>query len=285
MPLLLTAVAMVAFAANSLLARLGLLDGVMGPLAFTGIRLVSAAAMLALVAGRGGGLVADGAGRRVMPGSWISALALTAYAVFFSAAYVTLGAAVGALILFALVQITMISWSILRGERPGILEWLGIVAAMGGFVALVFPRLGAPDPLASVLMMASGVAWGVYSLRGRGETDPVGATAGNFLRSAPLGLAMLAAAFFTEDVSPTGLAAAVASGALASGLGYVVWYRAVALLSGAEAAVVQLTVPVIAAGGAAALLGEPLTLHLVVSAALILAGVALAVLAPKRRRT
>ncbi|QCK87194.1 DMT family transporter [Phreatobacter aquaticus] len=276
MPLLLTTVAMVAFAANSLLARLALADGAMGPLAFTGVRLVAAAVVLSLLMAREGRL------GRGLPGSWASALALAGYAVAFSLAYVRLGAAIGALILFAMVQITMISWSLMRGERPGLIEWLGIGAAFAGFVALVFPRLGAPDPLAAALMTLSGLAWGIYSLRGKGEPDPIGATAGNFLRAAPLGVAMIAAALTLETWTLLGLAAGLASGALASGLGYVVWYRAVRGATGAQAAVVQLTAPVIAAVGATLLLGEPLTLHLVGSGALILLGVLVAVVSPKR---
>lgn len=278
MPFLLTAIAMVAFAANSLLARLALADGGMGPLAFTGIRLVAAAVVLALLMAREGRL------GRNLPGSWPSALALAGYAVAFSLAYVRLGAAIGALILFAMVQITMISWSLVRGERPGLIEWLGIGAACAGFVALVFPRLGAPDPLAAALMTVSGLAWGIYSLRGKGEPDPIGATAGNFLRAAPLGGAMIAAALAFESWSLPGLAAGLASGALASGLGYVIWYRAVRGGTGTQAAVVQLTAPVIAAVGATLLLGEPLTWHLVGSGALILLGVLVAVVSPRKAR-
>ncbi len=275
MPFLLTAVAMVAFAANSLLARLALADGAMGPLAFTGVRLAAAALVLAALMAREGRL------GRALPGSWPSALALAVYALAFSLAYVRLGAAIGALILFALVQITMISWSLMRGERPGLIEWLGIGAALAGFVALVFPRLGAPDPLAAGLMVASGIAWGIYSLRGKGEPDPIGATAGNFLRAAPIGIGLIGLALVLETWTLAGIAAGLASGALASGLGYVVWYRAVRRATGTQAAVVQLTAPALAAVGATLLLGEPMTLHIVVSGALILLGVLVAVLAPK----
>nr|WP_227027708.1 DMT family transporter [Corallococcus soli] len=247
---------------------------------FTLVRLASGALVLALLLRlRRGGRGATG------HGSWASALALFAYAAGFSFAYVRIGAGVGALLLFGCVQLTMLAAGLARGERPSTLEWVGLAVALVGLTGLTLPGASAPDALGAGLMAVAGVAWGIYSLRGRGSTDPLAATAGNFVRSVPLALAlvMLARAL---DVAPhpssKGLLLAVASGALASGVGYSLWYAALPHLSSARAAVVQLCVPVIAAVGAVLLLGEPLTQRLLLGGAALLAGVLLSLRAKQR---
>jgi drug/metabolite transporter (DMT)-like permease len=273
----LTAIAMIAFAANSILAREALADGAMDAAGFTGLRLASGAVALALVLALR--LTAKG---KVVPGSWLSALALFVYAIAFSFAYVQLGAATGALVLFVSVQLTMIGWGIVRGERPSALQWAGIVMALAGFVYLVSPALTRPDPVATMLMITAGIAWGVYSLRGRGSRDPIDDTAGNFIRTMPLALALLAFATLVQDnpagtLSGRGIGLAVASGVLASAAGYVVWYRVLPHLAAIAAAIVQLSVPVITAAAGVLFLAEPLTIELVLAGMLILSGLALAI--------
>jgi len=266
---LLVVLAMTAFAANSLLCRLALKQTGIDAATFTALRLLSGAMMLWLIVRlrrrRGSEL----------SGNWSSAAALFFYAACFSFAYITLPASVGALILFGAVQTTMIGYGLWLGERLTKLQWLGLLCALGGLVGLVMPGLAAPSLSGSVLMLGAGVAWGIYSLCARGCGDPIGVTAGNFLRSIPFaaGLNMLMIA--NASVNLDGIGYALASGALASGLGYVIWYAAVALMAASSAAVVQLTVPVIAAAGGVALLGETITLRLLLTACAILGGVAL----------
>lgn len=219
-------------------------------------------------------------GARAWPGSWAGAAALSAYAAAFSFAYVGLPAASGALLLFGAVQVTMIAAGLIRGERLRPLQWLGIVLAAGGLVALLAPGAQipqAPDPIAAVLMLASGAAWGAYSLIGRRSRDPLATTAGNFMRSLPLAVLLLVPALLRMEIDPQGLALAVASGALASGLGYAVWYAVLPALGAAQAASVQLSVPVIAALGGTVLLGEAITWHLVVVSVAVLGGIALVI--------
>ena len=262
-----TAAAMAAFAANSLLCRLALGPELIDPVGFTAIRLVSGAAIL-LVVSRGGG-------RGRGAGGWLSGGLLFAYALGFSLAYVELGVAVGALLRFGAVQLTMLLAAVAGGERPRPRQWLGLAAAFGGFVHLVWPGLSAPPPTGSVLMTAAGVAWGFYTLRGRGAVDPVAATTGNFVRAVPPALAIGAVLLPEIHAAPRGVALAVVSGAVTSGLGYVVWYAALAGLTATRAAGVQLTVPVLAALAGVAFLGEPPTLRLAVASVAILGGVAL----------
>jgi len=234
-------------------------------------------------AGEGGGRGHGRAPLRDLPGSWPAAAALFVYAIAFSFAYLRLGAATGALILFVSVQGTMVGAGLVRGDRPTASEAAGLAIALAGFVALMLPGLGAPDLLGTASMVAAGAAWGVYTLRGRGGGAPLAATAGNFLRSIPLCLPLLAVALFTGSWTSAGVGYALASGILASGLGYAVWYRALPGLSTTQAAVVQLTVPVIAALGAVVLLGEPQTLRFAILSTIILGGVALAILGKGRR--
>ncbi|KQW37512.1 DMT family transporter [Rhizobacter sp. Root404] len=266
----LTATAMVAFAANSLLCRLALSRTAIDAASFTAIRLVAGAAVLVLLSRRPG---AADTGR----GDWTSALALAAYAVCFSWAYVGLPAATGALLLFGAVQLTMIGWGFARGERLAALQAVGLLAAGGGLLALLLPGAHAPAWGRAALMLGSGVAWGIYSLRGRGAGDPLAVNAGNFWRAALLSLALLPLFWASVSVDTAGLLYAVASGAVASGIGYSIWYAAVRGLSATGAASVQLSVPAIAALGAVALLGEPLTPRLVVASIVILGGIALVI--------
>lgn len=278
---LLSSLAMIAFAANSLLARLALVGNGTDPLTYTGLRLLSGALILALLVRLRRG---DQAGPLYRSGTWKQALALFGYALAFSLAYVRLGAAMGALVLFASVQIGMVTRAIVAGDRPGPFEWLGLVLAGGAFVYLVSPGLSAPDALGSALMILAGLCWAAYSLLGRGSAHPLEDTAGNFLRCLPPALAILGMGLVGQLPQADGVTYAIMSGAIASGLGYAVWYGALPALSRTRAAVIQLSVPVIAAVAAIPLLGEASSLRLVIAAVLILGGIALATLLSGRRR-
>ncbi len=264
----LTAATLACFAANSLLCRAALAPRLVDPATFTTIRSASGAAMLAVLLGLRS---------RVRPGggTWGSAVALALYAAAFSLAYVRIGAGVGALLLFAAVQVTMVGWTAARGVRPRPIQVVGVAVALGGLAWLAAPGASAPDPLGAALMLAAGVAWGVYSLRGRAAKDPLRVTAHNFLLALPLAVALGVALLGRASVAPAGAALAVASGALASGVGYVLWYAVVPALGATRAAAVQLAVPVLAGIGATAFLGERLTVRIAVAAAAILAGIAL----------
>lgn len=265
---LLTGTAMVAFAANSILTRAALDAGAIDPASFTSVRLGSGALVLMLLARRGS--PSPGAG------SWGSALALFAYAALFSFAYLRLGAGLGALLLFGAVQVTMIAGGVLRGERPRALEWAGLALALGGLAWLALPGSSGGEPLDVALMLLAGVAWGVYSLRGRSATHPLAATAQNFARGTAFALALQVAWLGQAHGSARGFLLAVLSGTLASGLGYAIWYSALPGLRASQAAVVQLSVPVIAAGAAVLMLGESLGLRWLSCALAILGGIALA---------
>lgn len=268
--IVLTAIAMIAFAANSVLCRLALSRTGIDPAVFTLTRLVSGAAAMWLLTliFRGGGGVG---------GSWRAALALLAYAAAFSFAYVSLPAGTGALLLFGAVQGTMIAKGLLAGERLAVKQWGGLALALAGLGLLVAPGVAAPAPAGALLMAAAGIAWGIYSLLGRRSADPLAATAGNFLRAAPLALALAAPFLAQADWPATGLVYAVLSGALASGLGYALWYGALPGLTAASAASVQLSVPVITAFGGVLFLHETVSLRLVLASLAILGGIALVV--------
>ena len=275
-----TAVTMVAFASNSILCRLALAGESIDPIGFTTVRLVSGAITLFAIARLGGRQrTADNRG------SWSSGFALFVYALGFSLAYVRLDAGVGALVLFGCVQITMIVRGFVGGERPNIVQWAGLATATGGLVYLVSPGLSAPPPLGSALMAAAGVAWGAYSLRGRGAVDPVVSTTDNFIRAVPLALAVALMSIGRLEATPRGLVLAVASGAVASGIGYVLWYFALRGLTATRAASVQLTVPVIAAAGGAVLLSEIVTTRLAIASVLVLGGVGASLVGRMRRRS
>lgn len=264
----LTGLTLIAFAANSVLGRLALGGGTIDAASFTVIRLLSGAITLALI------LVF--AQRRKNPaagGHWLSACMLFLYAVSFSFAYITLHTGTGALILFGAVQITMILAGLLSGERLHGMEWTGVVSAFAGFVYLVLPGVTAPSLSGFLLMTLAGVAWGIYTLKGRGSSNPLADTAGNFVRTVPLIIVLALIAVRHMQLSPAGVIYAVLSGAVASGMGYTLWYTALAGLSATQAAVVQLLVPVIAAAGGVVFMSEAISLRLVLSAVLILGGI------------
>jgi drug/metabolite transporter (DMT)-like permease len=270
----LTILALTAFAANSVLCRAALGEGTIDAASFSALRLLSGALTLWV-------LVTLRPARTTLGGSWPSATALFLYAVPFSFAYESLAAGTGALILFGAVQATMLIAAVLSGERPSSLQWLGLLIALGGLVYLVLPGVSAPDPLGSALMTVAGISWGFYSLRGRAATDPLGETAGNFARSLPMVALVSAASLGVLRVETTGAILAVTSGALASGVGYAIWYAALPALTAARAATVQLSVPVLAAMGGVIFMAEAVTPRLGIASVLILGGVALALL--KRR--
>ena len=272
---LLTLLALVAFAGNSVLCRLALTHTAIDPASFSSIRLASGAVALWLI-------VQFCHGRLELGGSWSSACALFVYAASFSFAYVTLPTGAGALLLFGAVQATMIGAGLWAGERMSRGQWGGFAVALGGLVALLLPGFSSPPLGGSVLMLAAGLAWGIYSLQGRGLGDPTGATAGNFLRTLPLAGLLSVTTLSWVRMDGLGVLYAMLSGALASGGGYAVWYAALRGLTATRAATGQLTVPVLAALGGVALLDEPITLRLVMAASAILGGVALVFLGRSR---
>jgi len=272
-----TAAAMIAFAANSLLCRLALGTQQIDAASFTSIRLVSGAAMMGLL------MLPRAEPRQWRAVNWRSVAALFAYMICFSFAYLYLSAATGALLLFAAVQLTMIVAALRAGVSLPLASWCGVLLAVAGLVYLVAPGLAAPHPFGAVLMLSAGIAWGSYSLLGKTAADPMQATAYNFIFAVPL--ALMCSVLFIQQAkfSATGIACAIASGALASGLGYYVWYLALRQLAAIPAAVVQLSVPVIAAGGGVLLLDESLDIRLLLASVATLGGIAL-VLTQRRAR-
>lgn len=265
-----TLLALIAFAANSILCRLALGHQLIDPGSFTAVRLLSGSATLwALVRMRKGPRV-------FATGNWTSAIALALYAVPFSFAYLELTAGTGALVLFGAVQFTMIFGDIRRGRRPDAWEWVGLALALGGLAYLTSPGLEAPDPLAAALMATAGIGWGIYSLRGRGSVDPVAVTTGNFLRGTAIVIPLLVPYLFGSSATMSGLVLASISGAVTSALGYVIWYRALRSLNATQAGIAQLLVPLLAALGGVALLSESFTLRLFISGTVIAAGVVVA---------
>ena len=262
----LTSLAMLAFAGNSILCRLALKTTAIDPASFTTIRLASAAAALWAI------LSLRGKSRPIL-GNWPSALALFVYAAGFSFAYIGLKAGTGALLLFGSVQTSMISFGLWKGERFNLLQISGFILAIIGLIVLVFPGLSAPPISSSALMILAGVAWGVYSLRGRGAGDATMTTAGNFIRTLPMALALSLITWQSAALDLNGMLLAITSGAITSGIGYAIWYSALPQLKATQAATVQLSVPVIAALGGIMLIGEPLSLRLVMASLAILAGI------------
>lgn len=272
--IILTTFALLAFAGNSVLCRLALGDETIDAASFTIIRLLSGIAVLALII-----MVTSRHQQKAAPkGSWSAAAMLFLYAVTFSYAYISLDTGTGALILFGSVQLTMIAVNLLTGNRLHYTEWLGVVIAFAGFVYLVLPTLSTPSFIGFVLMTIAGIAWGFYTLRGRGSTHPLSDTAYNFLRTLPLVIMLLAVTFRDAQLSQSGILLAILSGAVASGIGYTVWYIALGGLSVVQAAVVQLLVPVIATLGGVIFAGELLSVRLVVASVLVLGGILLVVL-------
>lgn len=271
----LTTLAMLAFAANSVIARLALSEADIGPWGFTAIRLISGALILALIAKPN---------RALKAGNWTSAGALLLYAAFFSYAYIQLAAGTGALILFAAVQITMIGGGLLSGERLSPLQWIGAAVAVVGLIYLLSPNIEAPSPIGAMLMMCSGLGWGLYSLQGRKAGDPTAQTTGNFVRAGLI--CALATPFIFSGLKlgligetppkPIGIILALLSGTLTSGLGYIIWYMALKHLTAMRAGIAQLTVPIIAAIGGVIFISEPVTIRFIVLAIIILTGVGIA---------
>jgi drug/metabolite transporter (DMT)-like permease len=290
---ILTLVAMIAFASNSLLCRAALKQTAIDPASFTLIRIVSGAIMLwvVIMIQRSTSAVAAvcdrrddpvGAHRAPLQGNWPSAIALFVYAAGFSFAYVSLSAGTGALLLFGAVQATMILWGFRSGERLDATEVAGIAIALIGLVVLVFPGISAPPLISSIFMLAAGISWGVYSLQGKTAANAAAATAGNFLRAVPFALLINLIMLPRMHFNSLGATYAVISGAITSGLGYVIWYAALSGLKAASAATVQLSVPVLAATGGILLLHEPITFRYVIASVAVLGGILLVVIEKRR---
>ncbi len=266
----LTLIVLIAFAGNSVLARLALSGDGIGPWGFSLIRFASGALMLLCLAKPAVSWRA---------GSWVAAIALCAYGVFFSFAYLKLATGTGALLLFATVQLTMLTIAFTRGERLRRLQWVGLILAASGLIYLLAPGLDAPSPIGTALMIASGIGWGVYSVLGKAAGDPVARTSGNFTRAAILLLIatpLLLWLFPEAQPSPSGIGLAILSGTVTSGLGYALWYRVLRDLPVTTAAVSQLSVPVIAAIGGAIFVFEPVTVAFTIACSVVLVGVGLA---------
>lgn len=266
--LLLTGLAMLAFAGNSLLCRLALKDTPIDAVSFTSLRLIAGAVMLWL-------LLHWRNRSTQVSGNWRSAAALFTYAAAFSLAYLHLDAGTGALLLFGAVQISMLLHGMLKGERPQRLQILGFVLALGGLLALLLPGSSAPALEGALLMLLAGVAWGIYSLLGRGTQEPLAASSGNFLRTLPFVAVLLLAYWPQLQGSTLGVLYALLSGALTSGVGYFIWYSALPGLSAFQAASVQLSVPIIAALAGSLLLAEAISLRLLLASIAVLGGIGL----------
>jgi drug/metabolite transporter (DMT)-like permease len=264
---------MVAFAANSIICRFALRDGAIDPASFTSIRLASGA--LALL------FLATVTGRRKSQrhdGDWTSAALLFAYAIFFSYAYISLDAGTGALILFGFVQVTMIATALFNGAKPRVTETIGWLLALAGLVNLLLPGQSAPSIGGTAMMALAGIAWGLYSIRGRSVTNALGSTSINFLFSLAFVGILLAVTVKDLNLSTDGVVLAVISGSITSGFGYVIWYAALNYLSEIQAALVQLSVPALAAIAGVLFLLEPSGWRLIVSTALVLGGIGIALL-------
>lgn len=268
---------MIAFASNSLLCRAALKHTSIDAASFTSIRIIAGALTLWLIMR----MRTSGGGNAASHGSWPSAFALFAYAACFSFAYVSLSAATGALLLFGAVQFSMISTGFWNGERFSARQWAGLLCAFGGLAGLLLPGFSAPPLWGSALMLSAGAAWGVYSLRGRKAGDATAVTAGNFLRAVPITVALSMIMYLlapqANSIDASGVGYAIASGAVASGGGYAIWYTALRGLKATTAATVQLSVPVIAALGGIVFLGEAVTMRLLIASAAILGGIALVI--------
>ena len=274
--ILLTCLTMVAFASNSILNRLAVDSGSIDASSFAVIRVLAGAVALCMILSvRGGGLPVVAKGRAV------GVISLSVYMVGFSLAYVTLDAGLGALSLFGTVQVTMFGWGTLRGAAPTVRQLTGASVAFAGLVFALWPRGAgaAADLSGAMLMVLAGVGWAAYTLAGRGSRDPLAATAANFVVTLPVMLVLLVGA--SLHVAPSGIALAVLCGAVTSGLGYALWYKVLPQLAAQTAAVVQLSVPIIAIAAGALLLGEAVGLDLLLSALLVLGGIAVAITAPK----
>lgn len=296
---ILTLLAMIAFASNSLLCRAALRDTGIDAATFTFVRIFSGAITLWLIlqirrqsiVDRTASSLVDSSARSspvtrhssLESGDWISALALFVYAAAFSFAYNTLSAGTGALLLFGAVQATMILWGFQKGERLDAIQIAGLIIAIGGLVVLVFPGISAPPLLGSILMLSAGLAWGVYSIRGKGASDAIAATTGNFLRGVPFAALVSVLAMRQMQLDALGIAYAAISGAITSGLGYVIWYTVLPQIKATSAAVVQLSAPVLVATGGILLLSEPISLRYIIASIAVLGGIFLVII--ERRST
>jgi drug/metabolite transporter (DMT)-like permease len=269
----LTCLALLAFAGNSVLCRLALGGATIDAASFTSIRLLSGIIVLAIIL-----KMTHNVNKPVSKGSWMASVLLFLYAIAFSFAYVSLDTGTGALILFGAVQITMLLVSSLTGNRLHYIEWSGVFIAFSGFVYLVIPTVATPSMTGFILMTIAGIAWGFYSLKGRGSVSPLGDTAYNFIRTLPFVVILLAVTFQQANLSGQGIILAVVSGGLTSGVGYTIWYSALRGLTPTRAAVVQLLVPIIAAIGGVIFAGESVSLRLLLSSVLVLGGILLVVL-------
>lgn len=272
-----TGFALVCFALNSILCRLALGQNLIDAPGFTTVRIVSGAITLLIIFS----FFKTGNAESIK-GNWLSAFFLFAYAICFSFAYNELTTATGALVLFGTVQATLIILALKNGERPSVFEWLGLTVAVGGLVYLVSPGLAAPPVFSAFLMMCAGISWGFYTIRGKGSANPLADTTGNFIRAVPFVLVSALPFIFQNNFSTSGILYAVLSGAIASGIGYAVWYAALKFHTATRAAVLQLAVPVFAAVGGIVLLSESVSARLLISAILILGGIS-AVIIKKAR--
>lgn len=274
----LTLVTMLCFAGNSVLCRLALRQSSLDAASFTSVRVLAGALVLALLVHARQRLYHPPAnGHTALGGNWLSALALFVYASAFSFSYTHLSTGLGALLLFGAVQVSMILTGLWQGERLNVWQTLGLIVALAGVASLLAPGLDAPPLASALLMLSSGVAWGVYSLRGRGAADPSGDTAGNFLRAIPMSLLLSAAYLGQQQFDGLGLLYAVLSGAVTSGMGYALWYAVLPQLTRTRAAAVQLSVPVLASLAGAVFVSEPLTLSLLLMSGMVMGGIALVV--------
>ncbi|REL27824.1 DMT family transporter [Thalassotalea euphylliae] len=276
-----TVLALCAFAGNSILCRLALGEETIDAASFTHIRLASGIATLmlifALFKGRTSAQGAANKAAKASTGSWWAAAMLFVYAITFSYAYITLDTGTGALILFASVQLTLIIYGLIAGNRLHPVEWFGLLVAFAGFVYLVLPTLSTPSLTGFVLMSLSGIAWGFYTLAGRQSINPLADTSFNFLRTLPLVILLFVFTINSATISTAGIAYAVMSGAIASGLGYTIWYKALPSLSAIQAGVVQLSVPILAAVGGVVFAGEDLSMRLIIASLMILGGILLVI--------
>ncbi len=268
-----TSLALIAFAANSVLCRLALDERAIDASSFTIIRLMSGAVFLMGIIG-----INKTKHGSTTKGSWSAGVMLFLYAISFSFAYITLNTATGALILFGSVQITMILLSLLSGNRLHIAEWSGVIIAFTGFVYLILPSVTTPSAAGFLLMAVAGMAWGIYTLMGRGSKNPLTDTAYNFFRTIPIAVVLLLITIKNSSFSFEGVFLAVLSGGVTSGIGYTIWYIALGGLTALQAAVLQLLVPVIAAFGGVIFVSETITLRLTISAMMILGGILMVVL-------
>lgn len=275
--LIFTILALIAFAANSILCRIALHDELIDPASFTSIRLISGAIALLMLF-----YISKPRHQSSSKGSWTSGVILFLYAVTFSFAYISLDTGTGALIAFAMVQITMITSALFQGEKMTSAEWIGVILAFSGLVYLVLPGVSAPSLTGLLLMIISGTAWGLYTLRGKSSQNPLGDTAFNFLRALPFVIILLLFSIDNVKAEPQGIILAVVSGALTSGIGYTIWYMALKGLSAFQASIVQLIVPVIAAAGGVVFLAEIISSRLIFASLLILGGLAIAILKRKK---